>query len=183
MGEAPPPPPAAAAAATAEEEDPATSARVLALLDAHASGAYTTLRHAPTRTSQESADVRGVALASGAKAMLIRASKPLAHGGPFVLCVLSAACVADLKKLRAVLGVSRLSMASVAEVQAVTGCIPGAVPPFGSLFPGVATLMDGSLQRQGAVINFNCGLRTLSVLGLPVAAYLAIERPTLAEFT
>jgi len=171
-------------AADEVEEDPATHTRVLALLQQHGA-VYRVLQHAPTKTSQESADVRGVPLASGAKAMLVRAGKPLlAHGGGlYVLCVMSAACTADLKKLRGVLGVSRLSMATVAEVRALTGCLPGAVPPFGSLFDGVQTLVDASLQQQGSTINFNAGLRTVSVCDLPVAAYLAIEQPLRAEFT
>lgn len=178
----PSPAPAPSAAAPEPAEDPATSARVLALLRG-AGAAFSTLEHAPTRTSQESADVRGVPLASGAKAMLLRAAKPLAHGGHFVLAVMSAARTADMRRLRAALGVSRLAMASVEEVRSVTGCIPGAVPPFGSLFPGVATLVDASVEAQGPVINFNAGLRTLSVVGLPVGEYLAIERPLRAEFT
>lgn len=165
-------------------EDPATSVRVLSLLREH-SVVFTTLEHSPTKTSQESADVRGVQLASGAKAMLMKTAKPLGHGGCYVLAVMSASKTADLKKLRGLLGVSRLSMASVDEVRAVTGCIPGAVPPFGSLFvdKGVSTFVDKSLQSQGAFINFNAGLRTLSVCGLSVDAFLAIEKPNLVDFT
>ena len=57
------------------------------------------------------------------------------------------------------------------------------MPPFGSLFPGVQTVMDVSLQAQGPEVNFNAGLRTLSVLGLSVEQYLDIEKPIVAEFT
>lgn len=116
---APPPP------ADDDAEVPATNRRVLELL-ASASASFGTLTHAPTRTSQESADVRGVALASGAKAMLLKLGKPRPDGGAYVLAVLSAARQADLKALKGLLGVSRLSMASVDDVRAVTGCVPGA---------------------------------------------------------
>lgn len=162
-------------------EDPATNARVLALLASHGA-LFTTLAHPPTRTSEESAAVRGAPLASGAKAMLVKAAKPLAHGGLYVLLVMSAVRTADLKRVRGLLGVARLSLASVDDVRRVTGCIPGAVPPFGSLFPGVRTYMDASLAAQGPVINFNAGLRTHSVLGLPVADYIRIEQPVAADF-
>lgn len=193
-------------------EDPAGSKRVLELLTKHGAK-FRTLEHAPTKTSQESADVRGVALASGAKAMLLKSGKALPHGGLYVLAVLSAEKQADLKKLKSILGTNRLSMAAVEDVKALTGCIPGegglrvlelqqrirrhlimdaitattysagAVPPFGSLFPGTLTIMDVSLQNQGPDINFNAGLRTLSVLGLAVEQYLAIEKPQVAEFS
>jgi hypothetical protein len=120
-------PPAAAAAAAAADvvEDPATNRRVLLMLAA-GGASFVTLQHAPTRTSQESADVRGAPLASGAKAMLLKLGKPRPDGGQFVLAVLSAARQADLKALKALLGAPRLSMASVDDVRAVTGCVPGA---------------------------------------------------------
>lgn len=58
----------------------------------------------------------------------------------------------------------------------------GAVPPFGSLWPGVLTVMDRSLEGQGLSMNFNAGLRTLSVLGLRVAQYVEVEAPVVADF-
>jgi Ala-tRNA(Pro) deacylase len=167
---APPAPPAQRV-----EEDRATHERVLALLRKH-DAQFSTLEHAPTRTSQESADVRGVPLASGAKAMLLRAGKqPLPGGGEFALVVLSAAAKLELGKLKKLLGVKDLSMASEADVLRLTGCVPGAVPPFACLFDGVLLVVDESLARQGEAINCNAGLRTSSVCGLSTAAYFAIE--------
>ena len=61
------------------------------------------------------------------------------------------------------------------EVFKVSGCLPGAVPPFGSVF-GVATLVDESLRNQGDTINFNCGLRTHS-MKMKTEDYLRIEKP------
>lgn len=165
-----------------DEEDPATHARVLALLSS-AGVPHRLLTHAATRTSAESAAVRGVALASGAKAMLLKPGKPLAAlgGAVWVLAVLSASHTADLKKLKALLGTSRLGMASVEEVRSVTGCVPGAVPPFGSLWggSGVVTVVDESLRKQGPEINFNAALRSVSVCGLSVDHYLQLEKPAL----
>lgn len=72
--------------------------------------------------------------------------------------------------------------ASEDEVKRVTGCVPGAVPPFGSLW-GLPTYVDGSLRAQGDTINFNSGLRTASVVGLRVDDYVAVEQPVLCDFT
>lgn len=181
---APAPKPAPAPAATApadakpeEVEDPATHHKLMAKLTA-AGVAFRTLTHGPTRTSEESAAVRGVPLASGAKAMLVRSSE---GDGFYALMVMSAPCKLDWKKARKALGVSSLSLAS--DVPAVTGCLPGAVPPFGSLW-GFKTYVDRSVITQGEVINFNAGLRTFSVLGLAVADYMALEAgATVADFT
>lgn len=152
----------------------------MALL-AHHGAHFSTLKHAPTRTSEESAEIRGVPLASGAKAMLMKAGRDLPHGSPYVLVVLSAARAVDWKRARKHLASPKLALASLEDVQRLTGCVPGAVPPFGSLFPGVKTLVDASLVSQGPEINFNAGLRTFSVLHLPVAEYLRIEAPEIAE--
>ena len=76
-------------------------------------------------------------------------------------------------------------MATAEEVKEVTGCIPGGVPPFGSVFTakgGVETIVDPSLQEQGKRINFNCGLRTRSV-SILFSDYLAFEKPSIKPFT
>ena len=165
------------------EEDPETSLKILKLL-AHHNVSYKTLDHIPTRTSQESADIRGVPLSSGAKAMLLRGKKnSLPCGKTFCLAVMSAAAKADLKKLKQLLGVKELSMATESEVRLITGCIPGAVPPFGSLFENVVTVADSSLQKQGTTINFNAGLRTKSIIGLSTNDYFEIEKPMRLDFS
>ena len=99
--------------------------------------------HAPTRTSEESAAARGATLASGAKAMLMLAGK----GDEAVICVLSAARRLDWKKLKQRVR-KGLRLATEEEVWAWTGCVPGAVPPFGSVFaPRPAqTVMDVSIR-------------------------------------
>ena len=120
--------------------------------------------------------------------MLLKPAKRLRSGATFILAVLSATRTLDWSKLRALVGQPKVTMASVTEVAAVTGCLPGAVPPFGSLFGGtpgtVATFVDNSIIDQGTVINFNAGLRTLSVIGLRVEDFLRIEAPAVVgDFT
>lgn len=167
-------PPAAVVSGAAEDE---TTHRALLALLRRSGASFGEMAHAPTRTSAESAAVRGASLSSGAKALLLRAGKPLSHGSPHVLAVMPASHNLSWERAREVLGAAKLSLAPMTDVAALTGCIPGAVPPFGSLFVGVRTLVDPALLAQGPAINFNSGLRTHSVLRLAVADYLRIESP------
>lgn len=111
--------------------------------------------HAPVRTSEEAARVRGTPLEAGAKALVVRA------GERFVHCVLPAHLKADNTRLRAILGTRRLRFATPAELHQLTGCAPGAVPPFGNLF-GLPVLVDGALARTERVA-FNAGSNTVSI--------------------
>jgi Ala-tRNA(Pro) deacylase len=176
---------APAAPPAAEAEDPRTSERVLALLKG-AGLTPATLTHAPTKTSEESAAVRGVPLATGAKAMLVKSSGARAGAPPpppFALAILPANRRADLGAIKKLLGAKNMTLAAPEEVRALTGCIPGAVPPFGSLF-GVPTLADAALRDvPGGALNFNAGLRTLSVLGLSVEDWIRIEAPRVESFS
>jgi len=102
----------------------------------------------------------------------------------FVLAVLSASKTIDFNKLGALAAGAagkkkRAQMATVPEVWQVTRCLPGAVPPFGSLF-GIATWVDASLDAQQG-INFNIGLRTESC-AMDLTEYLAIEKPQRGDF-
>jgi Ala-tRNA(Pro) deacylase len=99
----------------------------------------------------------------------------------FFLAVMSAARLFDWKLLKKMTGGKSLRFASEEEVASTTRCVPGAVPPFGSLFH-VRTLLDQSLIDQGNVINFNAGLRTRSV-SMSVSDYLRVESPTIGNFT
>ena len=117
----------------------------------------------------------------------------------FVLAVMAANERLDWKKMKKMLGPKSRSkgarMATVEEMWEVTGCKPGAVPPFGSLFKkptgegdgsgseskGVHTFVDRSLKIQGEVINFNCGLRTRSIR-MKFEDYIELEKPELCDF-
>ena len=71
------------------------------------------MEHKPVKTSQEAADVRGVTLASGAKAMLVKngSTKGIAASFPFVLAVMSASRRFNWKMLKKVLESKKLNMA------------------------------------------------------------------------
>ena len=164
-----------AAKKQSDEEDPATHCNLVEKLT-NCGVEYSQTTHRAVRTSEEAAAVRGVDPASGAKAMLL-AVKP---GDPFILAVISATQKMDSKKMKKVAHAKSLRFASEEEVWQVTGCRPGAVPPFGSLW-GLTTYVDSSLQEQGETINFNAGLRTHSIR-LSFVAYKTAEQPTVAEF-
>ena len=112
-----------------------------------------------------------------------------------------------LQKAATVIGTTRkkIRMASPEQVYEATGCLTGAVPPFGSPF-NIPTFIDDSVIEQGETINFNAvrsdcsrasvswvvlterervavwqGMRTKSIQ-MSVADYLAAENPTKASF-
>jgi len=117
--------------------------------------AFEVLEHAPVRTSEEAARVRGTRLEQGAKALVVRA------GDRFVQCVLPAHLKADNAALRAITGTRKLRFATRDELHELTGCEPGAVPPFGNLF-GLPVLLDEALSRNDRVA-FNAGSNSLSI--------------------
>jgi Ala-tRNA(Pro) deacylase len=135
---------------------------------------FTVTRHEPVFTSEQAAAVRGTSLASGAKALIVKA------GERFVLLVLPADRKLDSKQARTALGVKALRFATKEEVLELTGLQPGAIPPFGSLF-GLPTYCDPAL-RASASINFNAGDHAISVQ-MAYADYLRVEEPTLGSLT
>jgi Ala-tRNA(Pro) deacylase len=116
---------------------------------------FEVLEHAPVRTSAEAARVRGTRLEQGAKALLVRADDRFVH------CVLPAHLRADNAALRAVVGTRTLRFATPDELHALTGCVPGAVPPFGNLF-GLPVLVDEALCANERVV-FNAGSPAVSI--------------------
>ncbi len=128
--------------------------KILAHLDA-LGVAYERLEHEPVTTSEAAAGARASRLEQGAKALLVKAKDRYYH------LVISAAARLDNKKLRGVVGSRKLRFATPEEVFELTGCRPGAVPPFGNLF-GLPVLMDDLLLAEDTVY-FNCGSHTVSL--------------------
>lgn len=135
--------------------------------------AYVAEQHEPTRTSEDAARIRGVSLQSGAKALVLRGSKSKQHW----LFVMPANLKLDSKKVRALVG-ENVSFAD--DPLAVTGCVPGSVPPFGSVV-GLKTYCDKRLAGNQD-INFNAGSLTDSIR-MTYQDYLALERPELVDIT
>jgi prolyl-tRNA editing enzyme YbaK/EbsC (Cys-tRNA(Pro) deacylase) len=133
---------------------PAVTERLTAWLT-EAGVSFQVLEHAPVRTSVEAAAVRGTPLEAGAKALVVRADERPVH------LVLPADRRIDNARLRAILDTRRLRFVTPDELSALTGCVPGAVPPFGNLF-GLEVLVDEELTRCDE-IAFNAGSPAVSI--------------------
>ena len=129
--------------------------RLIALLD-EAGAEYRLVEHDPVFTSEEAAEVRGTALEEGAKALVVKADEK------YYNLVISAAKRVDNAKLRSILNTRRVRFARPEELHELTGCWPGAVPPFGQLFD-LPTLLDESLADKSQA-SFNAGSHTVSVV-------------------
>ena len=147
--------------------------RVESLLQQHGIS-FQVLRHQPVFTSEEAAAVRGVALSSGAKALICKVDEC------FVVFVIPGDRKLDSKRVRQVLGIHALRFATPDELRELTDLSPGAVPPFGSLF-GLPTHCDARLGENER-INFNAGDQSISV-SLRFTEYLQVEKPSLGSFT
>ena len=146
--------------------------KITQLLDANGV-VYKTDHHEPTRTSEDAARIRGVDMHTGAKALVIRGNKSKKH----FLCVIPADLKLDGKKVKAILG-EAISFAS--DPETVTGCVPGSVPPLGSVI-GLQTYCDKRLA-ENEFINFNAGSLTDSVR-MTYLDYIRVEKPILVDIT
>ena len=89
---------------------------------------FAVLEHEPVRTSEEAAAVRGVSLASGAKAIV------MSTGVGFVIGIMSASRKLNSNPFKKLVGSKSTKFATEEEVWSLTRCLPGAVPPFGRMF-------------------------------------------------
>lgn len=118
--------------------------------------AFRLMEHAPVYTSEEASRVRGTPIEAGAKALVLLADGRAVH------VVLPAHRRADNARLRAALGARALRFATPEELLELTGCAPGAVPPFGGLF-GLPAIVDEALAGRDE-IAFNAGSNTVSIV-------------------
>ena len=143
---------------------------------------YKILEHEPTPTSEKAAEVRerlaGIskeqALKQGAKAMILRSH------GKFYQFVLSAEKKIDFNKAKKLLNTDSVSLATPEQVQEITDCVPGAVPPFGNLF-NIQVYVDKSLLQYDD-IDFNAGEQTISIF-MKKNDWVKIVKPTEVDFS
>src|SRR5450432_1853525 len=116
--------------------------------------AHRVIRHGPVRSLAEAAAARGVAPADVVKTMVVRR-------GPddFLFVLVPGDRTISWPKLRALLGVSRLSMPDATVARDVTGYERGTITPFGSVrrWPVIA---DGRLA--GREITLGAGQHGLA---------------------
>jgi Cys-tRNA(Pro)/Cys-tRNA(Cys) deacylase len=89
--------------------------------------AHRVIRHGPVRSLAEAADARGVPPADVVKTLVVRRGE-----GDFLFVLVPGDRAISWPKLRAALGVSRLSMPDAATARQVTGYERGTITPFGS---------------------------------------------------
>ncbi len=123
-------------------------------------------------------EIRGTDLRQGAKALVckVKGNGVKKH----VLAILAADLQADLIQLASHFGGLKASLASPAEVDALTACVFGAIPPF-SFHPDLALVADPLLFERFDEIAFNAGLLEKSVI-MDTQDYLRIARPELVTF-
>ncbi len=151
--------------------------RLLALLDAELAR-YRVIEHEAVGKCEAVSEIRGTALGQGAKALVCKVK---GNGmNQHVLAILPADQQADLGKLAQLIGGVKASLASPAEVDALTACVFGAIPPF-SFHHALRLVADPLLFERFDEIAFNAGSLDKSVI-LNTQDYLRIAKPELIAF-
>ncbi|KAB8307368.1 YbaK/prolyl-tRNA synthetase associated domain-containing protein [Erwinia endophytica] len=153
-----------------------TFEKLTALLDGQLAN-YKRVEHAPCGKCEEVAAIRGTAISQGAKALVCHVK---GNGvKQYVLAVLPADQQADLSKVANAVGGLRASLASPAEVDRLTGCVFGAIPPF-SFHDELQVVVDPTLCERNREIAFNAGRLETSIV-LDAQDYQRIGRFTRAD--
>jgi Cys-tRNA(Pro) deacylase len=145
------------------------SARALEAADALGLD-YQVTRHGPVRSLQEAAAARGVTPAAVVKTLVVRVNE-----GDYRLVLVPGDREISWPKLRALLGVNRLSMPSAEVARDVTGYERGTITPLGSTtaWPVVAdATLTGSVSlgggAHGVALTVDAA-QLVAVLGAEVA--------------
>jgi Cys-tRNA(Pro)/Cys-tRNA(Cys) deacylase len=102
---------------------------------------YRLVHHGHVSSAQEAADKRGIPIGALAKTLVIRTAE-----GAYVLVLVPGDRGLDYPKLRAHLGVRRLTMPSPEEAKEATGYARGTITPLGA--GGWPVILDESLHAQ-----------------------------------
>lgn len=147
-----------------------------AALDALTSAgiAHRVIRHGPVRSVAEAADVLGVAVPDVVKTIVVRRGE---HD--FVFVLVPGDRVISWPKLRAVLGVNRLSLPGADEARSATGYERGTITPFGS---ATAWPVVADERIRGRTITLGTGEHGAAV-ALDADEALAALPSTVADVT
>ena len=139
---------------------------------------FRVMEHEAVGKCEAVSEIRGTDLRQGAKALVckVKGNGVKKH----VLAILAADLQADLSKLASHFGGLKASLASPAEVDTLTACVFGAIPPF-SFHPDLTLVADPLLFERFDEIAFNAGLLEKSVI-MDTQDYLRIARPELVTF-
>ncbi|HBC0586609.1 TPA: YbaK/prolyl-tRNA synthetase associated domain-containing protein [Enterobacter cloacae] len=139
---------------------------------------FRVMEHEAVGKCEAVSEIRGTDLGQGAKALVckVKGNGVKKH----VLAILAADQQADLGQLASHFGGLKASLASPAEVDHLTACVFGAIPPF-SFHPDLTLVADPLLFERFDEIAFNAGLLEKSVI-MDTRDYLRIARPELVTF-
>jgi Ala-tRNA(Pro) deacylase len=139
---------------------------------------FRVMEHEAIGKCEAVSEIRGTALGQGAKALVckVKGNGVKQH----VLAILAADQQADLSRLASHLGGLKASLASPAEVDELTACVFGAIPPF-SFHPSLKLVADPLLFERFDEIAFNAGLLEKSIV-MDTQDYLRIAQPELITF-
>jgi Cys-tRNA(Pro)/Cys-tRNA(Cys) deacylase len=125
--------------------------------------AYQVLRHGPVSSVAEAAAAQGVDVRDLVKTLVVRRAQD-----EYVFVLVPGDRVISWPKLRALLGVNRLSLPDAATAKAATGYERGTITPFGSARPWPVIADE---RTRGRTISLGAGERGA---GLRVAADEAV---------
>ena len=144
---------------------------------AGAAVAYEVMRTRPASSAEESAELQGIALGHLVRTIVIRRGE-----GDYVFVLVPGGRQIDWPKLRAHLGVKRLSLPDAEEARAATGYERGTITPFGST-TAWPVLADASLRELdrvaigGGIRGVNLHLDPSDLIGALGAEVADLTRP------
>lgn len=153
-------------------------AETTGIVAARAAGvAFDVVRTDRPSTAQESADLQGVALGQLLRSIVIRRG-----ADDYVFVLVPGGRQIDWPKLRAHLGVKRLSLPDQEEARAATGYERGAITPFGAstAWPVIADASIEGLDRVaigGGARGVNLHLAPGGLVAALRAAVVDVSRP------
>jgi Ala-tRNA(Pro) deacylase len=150
-------------------------ARLIAELDA-AGASYRLIEHAPEGRTEAVSALRGHALASAAKCLilLVKIGKKQTR---YVLAVVPGDARLDFPAVKALLGASYVAFADTGKAEQLAGSIAGTVLPF-SYDERLELIADPALLDQGE-LYFNAARLDRSI-ALASQDYLRLARPRIA---
>jgi Cys-tRNA(Pro)/Cys-tRNA(Cys) deacylase len=136
--------------------------------------AYRVIRHGPVRSLAEAAKARGVEPADVVKTMVVRRGK-----GDYAFVLVPGDRAISWPRLRALLGVNRLSMPDATAARQVTGYEHGTITPLGSTTAWPVIADERVLGRE---ITLGAGEHGVAV-AVRAEDVLAVLSATVADVT
>lgn len=133
------------------------------------------IHHEPTKTSEDSARVRGEDIKIGGKALVLKIDDK------FKILVLSAAKKLDSNLVKKYFNSKKVRFADQNELMNLTGLVPGSVPPFGNPIIDLELYVDNSIL-ENEKIAFNAGSLTDSII-MNVEDYIKVSNPITFSFS